>query len=170
MDAACAAAIGAAGLLAGAGAPMILVAVLGASGVGGAMYAWNDIGIGGRVEGNSLVASTLAGTRRIDVGRATRVEAFRMTFSGGSRHVRVVGPDGALTVWDRVPGALGLIRAAVLSRGKEIAVTAKAARALGVSLTGANQARGGRFLLTNVAMGTLLAVSVFVGTALFSPA
>lgn len=165
-DAAAAAAVLVGGLVGGGGSntPVPVVGTLIALGMVAAVYSWNDLAAGSRVEGTSVAGTTITGTRRVDVARATRVEVLQVR---STTYLRVGGPDGSIAVRDTVPGAVELIRGVVAERGPAVAVTGKAARALDLPPGVASPARGGGLLAKMVGLVALFVGSVVLGAALF---
>jgi len=129
-----------------------------------ATFSWIDVGVGCRVEGRFLVGATITGARRVDVTRATRVEAYRV---GGRWQLRVAGPEGALAVLARVPFVPELVRSAVIDRPSEVAVTPRALKLLDLPPGLFPRARSGRFMAAIFGMVAAFVASGFLGAALF---
>jgi len=137
---------------------------IGAAGAVLAGSSWNDMGIRGWVDGRYLVATTIHGPRHIDLARITRVDAYQVK---NNWRLRVGGPDGSLTVNASVPLAMPLVRAAILDRPADVAVTRQAVRCLELPRDLCPRVRGGRFLASSLGVIVLAIAGIALGTFLF---
>lgn len=138
---------------------------IGVIGVAIALFSWNDIGVGCRVEGQSVVGTTITGHRAIDVSRATRIHAYRIR---GRWQFRIAGPDGAIAVPASVFQVPELVRSAIFNRPSQVSVSARTLRLLNLpSDVAIKRLRGGRFGGMLFIAFALFVTSGFLGALLF---
>ncbi|MEO7555923.1 MAG: hypothetical protein ABIV94_04880, partial [Acidimicrobiales bacterium] len=141
---------------------VVVPGLIGVVGMLLALFSWNDFCPVCRVDGRYLVGRTITGIRRIDVTRSTRFAAYRVK---GRWQLRVAGPDGAISLPARVTLAPELVRAAIVARPSEVAITRGTARFLDLPPDLTRRVRGGRFYLTTFGAMALLVASGLLSAA-----